>query len=121
MTYYAITKGEYSDYHICAITADKDKAERLQKIYTDHYEDAEIEEYEENDEKYLESRMIWFYDAYKDEAKKTGDFGDGEDESIWDSTYSGICGAYVVASDAEHARKKGQDMIAKRKAELAGI
>lgn len=32
MTIYAITKGYYSDYRICALTVSKDKAERL-KLY----------------------------------------------------------------------------------------
>ena len=30
---YVITKGQYSDYHICAVTMDKDRAERMRKLY----------------------------------------------------------------------------------------
>lgn len=57
MKVYVITQGCYSDYHICAVTLDKDKAERLRKMYTAkescygycRSDDAEIEEYEADD------------------------------------------------------------------------
>ena len=54
MKLYAVTKGEYSDYHIIALTADKDVAEKLAKkysnrtnMYGDGFEDAQVEEYED--------------------------------------------------------------------------
>lgn len=46
MTIYVITKGSYSDYHICAVATDKKHAEKLAKIYTDRMDDAKIEEYD---------------------------------------------------------------------------
>lgn len=55
MKVYVITQGCYSDYHICAVTLDKDKdkAERLQKLYSakegSYMDNAEIEEYETDD------------------------------------------------------------------------
>lgn len=49
MKIYVITKGDYSDYHICAVTEDKDKAKELKKIFTDDWREANIEEYETND------------------------------------------------------------------------
>lgn len=53
MKVYVITQGCYSDYHICAVTLDKDKAERLQKLYSakegSYMITAEIEEYEADD------------------------------------------------------------------------
>ena len=45
---YVITKGSYSDYHICAVATNKEKAEELRRMYSSKYEDAEIEEFEEN-------------------------------------------------------------------------
>ena len=47
MKIYAITKGDYSDYHIIALTADKERAETLKKIYDDEWNVARIEEYED--------------------------------------------------------------------------
>lgn len=43
-----ITKGTYSDYHICAVATNRERAEELKRMYSDRYNDAEIEEFEEN-------------------------------------------------------------------------
>ena len=50
MKVYVITKGEYSDYGICGVAIDKDKAEILRKFYSDRYDEAEIEEYDTEEE-----------------------------------------------------------------------
>jgi hypothetical protein len=46
---YAVTAGEYSDYHIITICSNKEKAEEICKLYNrgDPYYDASIEEYED--------------------------------------------------------------------------
>lgn len=44
---YVITKGCYSDYHICAVTLDKEKAERLRKLFDGGgMDETEIEEWD---------------------------------------------------------------------------
>ena len=43
---YVVTKGCYSDYHICAVTLDKEKAERLRKLFGSICDEAEIEEWD---------------------------------------------------------------------------
>lgn len=44
---YVITSGEYSDYHICAVTLDPQKAEQLKKIFDQSdYTGAQIEEWD---------------------------------------------------------------------------
>ena len=43
---YVITRGSYSDYHICAVASTQERAEQLRKMYTDRYDTANIEEYE---------------------------------------------------------------------------
>ena len=45
---YVITKGSYSDYHICAVATNKERAEELKKMYSNGYDYPEIEEFEEN-------------------------------------------------------------------------
>lgn len=60
MTVYVITKGCYSDYHICTVTLDKNKAEKLAKMYSDSYDNARVEEYETDtdvDDNMLEGRL----------------------------------------------------------------
>lgn len=48
---YAITAGEYSDYHIITLCSDREKAERLVRWYNRHekFGEAEIEEYEDGE------------------------------------------------------------------------
>lgn len=50
MKIYVITKGCYSEYHICAVATDREKAEKLAKIYTDRWGDADVEEFDTDDE-----------------------------------------------------------------------
>ena len=63
MKIYVITKGSYSDYHICTVTTDKEKAEKLAKIYSDRYDSAQVEEYDNNqttDSEFNEYIPVWF-------------------------------------------------------------
>lgn len=46
MKVYVITKGDYSDYGICAVATDRETAEKLQIKYSDCWDGAEIEEYD---------------------------------------------------------------------------
>ena len=43
---YIITQGCYSDYHICAVTMDKEKAERLCTLFRNSCDEPEIEEWD---------------------------------------------------------------------------
>lgn len=68
MKAYVITQGCYSDYHICAVTLDKEKAEHLRKLALCHDSDyVEIEEYELDKIEYeftpeaLETEPIRYY------------------------------------------------------------
>ena len=45
MKVYVITRGNYSDYEICAVSLDKNNAEKLARLYSGMW-DAEVEEYE---------------------------------------------------------------------------
>ena len=49
MKIYVITKGEYSEYHICAVATDYEKACILQKKFSAKYDTAEIEEFDTED------------------------------------------------------------------------
>lgn len=116
MTLYAITKGEYSDYHICALTADKEKAERLKKIFTDKWDEAEIEEYEDGENG--EIKIMWRYDV------GTGNVDPAEyegTEMVVEDNYGCVCSVQVYAPDANKACKKAFDMLAKYRAEQAGL
>lgn len=49
MKVYVITKGEYSEYHICAVATDYEKACILQKKFSAKYGPTEIEEFDTED------------------------------------------------------------------------
>ena len=49
MKIYIITKGCYSDYHICNVTADYEKAKRYKEAYSDNWGEACIEVYEDGE------------------------------------------------------------------------
>lgn len=111
MTIYAVTDGEYSDYHIVALTINKERAEHIAKFY----DNAEIEEYE--DAQQLPENPMWCYSKLFSSCRV---LEPGEERSR-----EGIVGAgaavYVRAEDEAHARKKAQDMLAKYKAKQEGI
>lgn len=46
MKVYVITKGSYSDYHICSVCLDRETAERRMKLFSDNFDEAEIEEFD---------------------------------------------------------------------------
>lgn len=125
MKIYVITKGFYSDYHICAVTTNEEKAEKLKNAYTDNLDKAEIEIYED-DETDNEPRIAWYYDYRTNKAEPrefAWDYDKGEmvekEKVIHDDET--VTGAVVFAKDKNHAKRKAQDMIAMYKAEKAGI
>jgi len=44
-TIYVVTDGDYSDYHICGIFSDPEKAEEAKNLYSGNRDEARIEEY----------------------------------------------------------------------------
>ena len=125
MKIYVITKGCYSDYHICAVTTNRKKANKLSKIMSDRYDDAEIETYESDEYVDLIDRGFCAYLV---------DFVDGiytishvskvdDHESIEYIAWNRITPrmnkkeyyVYVRAKDEEHAKKIAQDLMAEYK------
>ena len=50
-TFYAVTDGDYSDYHIIAITDNKERAENIKKLYSGEYSEPMIEEFFDSESK----------------------------------------------------------------------
>lgn len=116
MKIYAITKGTYSDYHICALTLDKEKAGRLKKVYSDSWGEAIIEVFEDGEGSEL--NLFWFCNQ------------NGHNPQLWEypenehvavDRHGKIYGVYLYAKDEMHAEKKAHDMIAEYKAKKANI
>lgn len=119
MKIYAVTKGDYSDsYHICGLTTNENKARKMKEIYSDKYETATIETYNDDETK-EEPEILWYYDDLT--KKVTMDeyhlYLSSEEIHETDSDKAQgkpiISGAYVYAENAELAKQKAQEMIAK--------
>ena len=84
MKIYIVTKGSYSDYHICGVAVDLKEAERLQNVNTDEWDMARIETYDTEDngeiEGWLKHRYVFdfFYDKRDKQKKSNVTIYDGE-------------------------------------------
>lgn len=128
MIVYVITKGEYSDYGIEAVTLEKEKAEELREKYSDDWCDANIEIYD-TDDYYVEKGRFYRVSIGKRstiEVEKTNFVISVKDKNKvilvkdW-RTNSEKYVVYVKAKDEEHAKKIGADLVAKYKAQQQGI
>lgn len=147
MKIYVITKGEYSDYHICATTTDKDRAEFLREMAStigEYGEEAKIEEFDDyaelnpikgelykvywicddsgNCKGVFTSQEFYPYGNYLDEAMRFEEeelHGEITREKLSGGGYGYIC--LVVAESKEKAEKIGIDMIQKYRAEKMGL
>jgi len=123
---YVITHGSYSDYHICAVTLDPERAKNLKRFF-DGYDEANIEEYP-LDEK-VETRLYGVTlqrETGKHIKTKLDDYGfyhDGEVEEDYDvkTFYEEQLIFWCTAKDEEHALKIARDRFAQYKAEREGI
>lgn len=124
---YAITSGSYSDYHICAITSSKERAEQLAKYYADH-DDTSIEEYidGEPDLGNLNNLEPVYWVRIELNGKCYGDILK-YDTKPYKNKYELIKNsstafrAEIMATDLNHAIKIAQDQYAKMKAEKEGL
>lgn len=122
---YVITAGSYSDYHICAVTLDPQKANMLEKFYDKvEWDDAGIEEYD-IDSYY--DRIASGYTMYLVQFDRAGeahwirDNRNPEDENIYETCNGYYVNVTVWAKDKESAIKIAAEKRAKYLAEKEGI
>lgn len=116
MKIYIVTKGEYSDYHICNVTTDYEKAKRYKEVYSDDWEEACIEVYK--DEENGKENYCWTYNPNTNIVEMIDCCNP---EQVYVSRWGTIAWVTVYAPNEKHAIKKAQDMIAKYKAEQVGL
>lgn len=122
MKVYVITCGSYSDYQICAVTEDLEKAKLLKIKYSDSYDEAEIEEYETEDN-VIEADFKKLYWKIR-VCKKTGEvihchsFYQLGYKNTGITTYSSVYEVIAMAENEEKAKKIAFDMIARKKEEM---
>lgn len=135
MLVYVVTKGCYSDYQICGVALDKDRAEKLVRFYSDGYDDAQIEEYDTEAEcNDVLERLVPVYQVdiapngqYSVSIWKYVDSQNGFDtQYIFPNAHANgpesmRFKARILAKDADHAAKIACDERAKRIAFSLGL
>lgn len=123
MKVYVITKGEYSDYHICAVATDDKIAEDLRKKFSTGCYEATIEEYDteyfQEILRFKNTYVCWLYES--DNHIKVVE----ADPDTWHQRTVGTFkdGLYVEvnADNEQDALKFASDKFAKYKAEKLGL
>lgn len=121
---YVVTKGSYSDYHIITATTDEKLAYEIAKKFSDKYEEAKVEIYE--------NAEIMLKPLYGVEFDKNGDILSVRDcsDSSWaysscntyhSDIFYGRGFIYVIADNADHAVKIANEKRAEYLAKKAGI
>lgn len=124
MKLYAVTKGDYSDYHIITLTASKDAAKKIAKRFSGTY-DAIVEEYEDGE--IILGKELYFVrmvDGNIDDVSV-----DKSDYALFDTsvchgnTWGGkpMYYTHVLTDSAEKAEKIGKDRIMKYIAEKENL
>lgn len=130
-TFYAVTSGCYSEYHIIAITDSKECADNIAKIYGDDYwnDDTRVE-------KFVDSGVIedavWKVSVRADGSYRVYDtVFDKENVNVIKEILPSISNNFgkigekysvcVFAKSKDHAIKIAQDLWAEYKAEKEGI
>ena len=127
MTHYVITNGEYSDYHIVAVYADREEAYKVCKILNDRceYEDYKIEEYE--DGSLVRYENLNTYCVLFDDNKTRIRENDSDDfeyclrKEYWQYQDGTVWAVFVFASNKEEALKIASEKRAKLMAEQTGV
>lgn len=129
-TFYAITSGCYSDYHVIAITDDRKKAEHFCEIYNKTSRDcAEIEEYEEMVVRNRIRFIVIIHTNGRENYVRVDEYGEYKDYegSVREIPYNRenpdqtFYEVFLSAKDKEHALKSAYDMITVYKAQKEGI
>ena len=126
MKLYAVTKGDYSDYHIITLTADKKAAKEIAKMFSDgEYDEAKVEEYE--DGKIIVGKKLYFVRVVDGNVDDVAE--DLSDYYLFDTfvfrghMYHGkdMYYTHVLTDTAEKAAKIGKDRIMKYIAEKENL
>lgn len=117
---YVIVKGEYSDYHICAVALERNIAEKLRDVYSDDDDEAIIEEYIPASGP--ESIRVMYTVEIKNGEISVNTDEKGHIENLMDIYNDGTWVIlWVYAKDKEHAIKIAQDRRAIHLAKKEGV
>ena len=121
--YYVIMKGSYSDRHIVAVTCDQEKANKIKECYSDLWNEADIEEWQESDICFNNYYTI-NYDAIDNTysvEKQSPEFIEYNMNSICEYYNRDGFSVNIQAENEDVALKIARDLYAEYKAKNEGI
>lgn len=125
-TFYAVTDGDYSDYHIIAITDNKERAENIKKLYSGKYSEPMIEEFFDGESKDEALYDVWYetngsYRLFLQnfDMNELSNINIVKENILRDDWWK--YSVLVIAKDKNHAIKIAQDLWAEYKAKKEGI
>ncbi len=123
--FYAVTDGDYSDYHIIAITDNKERAENIKKLYGGNHSEPMIEEFFDGEAKdEILYSVRYRTDGSYGVSPRDFDMGNFADINVIHERIGSDWWKYyvdVMAKDENHAIKIAQDLWAEYKAKKEGI
>lgn len=118
---YDITQGCYSDYHICAVTMDVDRARRLQELYSDSYGNgANIEKFSLDEIQPEHVYGVEFSIDTHQLAHVKRDTYAWRSSGLIEEDYETVT-IWVAAKNEDSAIKAAQDRYAQYRAEQEGV
>jgi hypothetical protein len=117
-------KGDYSDKHIVAVTSDEQKAQKIKKCYSDSWDDARIEEWEESNVSFIDYYHIDYNttdNTYEIEKKSPDRFYGEEANYIYEYYHNDGFSVNVQAESEDVALKIARDLWAEYKAKKEGL
>jgi hypothetical protein len=124
MKVYVITKGSYSDYHICAVSLDPEEADRLARIYSDSWDSAGVEEFDTEEHRDWHAGRVPYIVTFHRGAyflkPSVGLSFDSNFTPRIDAALDAVR-VYLYAADAESALKIAADKRAEYLALRAGL
>lgn len=128
MKVYVITAGDYSDYHICAVASNAERAELLRKYYCCDGEEADVEIYDTDDAPQIVGTPTRIYHVCISPSgqvtmgkKEEYHFGDARYNTRYQLGPSLAFEMWLPAVDEEHAKKIACDTRAVALAERLGL
>lgn len=121
MVVYLIVKGDYYE-RVCAVTGNKEKAERLKKLFSSDFSTAEIKRYDTKDSDeiaiagYKPFRITSTTDGLSIRIEEDTDLDYNDFNNISLNTFGNYT-CHIAAKDREHAKKIFRALLAEYKYE----
>ena len=123
MTVYVVTKGDYSDYHICGVTLDPKKADILKQKFSDRDDEANVEEYDTDEFEFVRKDHNYYHITFDETGniRSLYNIDPIKENNYGYNRYNNQVFVDVIAKDEPSAIKIAAEKRAKCLAEQFGL